>query len=273
MKTYQLFNGAQIPALGLGTWRMGGSTTPDPSQDDEVRRALRLALEIGYRHFDTAEMYAGGHAETLLGAALRESGLPCEQLFITTKVWHTHLRRADVQRACENSLRRLQCDYVDLYLIHWPAEDVPLEETFEALNTLVRQGKVRALGVSNFDLISLRRAAVLSETPLVTNQVPYSLRRRDYLHNGVLAFCQQQGILLTAYTPLEKGRLAYEPAVARIAQAHGCTPSQVALAWLLHQEGVLAIPKATRPAHLRENFQAADLRLNPQDLLQLDSLA
>ncbi len=273
MKTYPLFNSAHIPALGLGTWRMGGGKTPDFSQDAEVLRALRLALDIGYRHFDTAEMYADGHTETLLGQALSESNLPREQVFLTTKAWHTHLKREAVQHACENSLRRLQTEYIDLYLIHWPNEFVPLEETFEGLNALVRQGKVRTLGVSNFDLPALRRAVSLCETPLVTNQVPYSLHNRTYARNGVLAFCQQHGILLTAYTPLEKGQLAAESALQRIAQRHACTPAQVALAWLLQQEGVLVIPKATSPQHLRENFQAADCLLSPQDMQTLNTLA
>ncbi len=272
MKTYPLPDGTSLPALGLGTWRMGGGMSADTSRDAEVLEALRYALQIGYRHFDTAEIYGNGHAEELLGRALRESGIPREEIFLTSKIWPDHLTYAGTLRACEGSLRRLGTEYLDLYLIHWPPS-LPLEEGFRALNALVREGRVRYLGVSNIEASLMRRAAALSETPLLTNQVPYSLFNRDYARNGVLKYCQEHGILLTAYTPLEKGRLANSPVLASIAEARGATPAQIALAWLLAQPGVITIPKAVQRRHLEENLVAADIQLTPEEMRALDALA
>ncbi len=272
MKFYPLPDGSQLPALGLGTWRMGGGTVPDTSQDSRVLHALRYALEIGYRHIDTAEMYAAGHTEELVGRALRESGVPRAEVFLTSKVWHTHLRYQEVVRACEDSLRRLQTDYLDLYLIHWPSSDVPLEETFRALNDLVRQAKIRFVGVSNFDVPLLQKAVSLCETPLLTNQVPYSLHNRTYQRNGVLSFCRENGLLLTAYTPLEKGHLAQDDVLETIAARRGVKPAQVALAWLLNQPGVVTIPKTLSPVHLEENLAAAEMQLSEEEMRLLNAL-
>jgi len=169
MKTYPVPDGTHIPALGLGTWRMGGGKTTDASRDAGVREALRYALEIGYRHFDTAEIYGGGHAEELLGRALRGSGIiRCREICLTSKVWPDHFTYTGVRRACEGSLRRLGTEYLDLYLIHWSPAGPP-QEGFRALNDLVREKLVRYLGVSNFDLSLLKQACSLSETPLLTN--------------------------------------------------------------------------------------------------------
>src|SRR4051812_11779862 len=149
MKYETLFNNEQIQKIGFGTWRIGGASTPNPGMDARSLMALRSALELGYTHFDTAEMYAGGHSEELLGQAIRESGIHREKLFIASKVTPSHLRFDDVLRSCEASLRHLGMDYLDLYMIHWPSDAIPLEETFRALNELVHLGKVRHLGVSN----------------------------------------------------------------------------------------------------------------------------
>ncbi len=181
MKYETLPNGKRLPKIGYGTWRIGGKNSADHSVETHPLATLHSALELGYTHFDTAEVYAEGHAEELLGQAIRESGIPREQLFITTKVTSSHLHYDAALQACEHSLRRLGMDYIDLYLIHWPSFVMKLGDAFRAPNLLVRQKKVRFLGVSNFDLNLLKQAQKLSETPLATNQVPYSLWHRSYV--------------------------------------------------------------------------------------------
>ncbi|NUM45049.1 MAG: aldo/keto reductase [Anaerolineales bacterium] len=266
-----LLTGHTIPKIGFGTWNIGGGMSPDYSQDARGLAAIRAALETGYTHFDTAEMYANGHTEELLARAIRETRTPREKLFLTTKVWTNHLRTPETIKACENSLRRLQTDYLDLYLIHWPGS-VPLEDTVRALNDLTRRGLVRAVGVSNFDLPLLHRAQAACETPLVNNQVPYSLHHREYAQNGVLAYCQQNGIVLTAYTPVEKGRVGTNPGLQTLARKHGATPTQIALAWLIHQPRVITIPMSHNPAHILENFRAREVKLDEDDIKQLNAL-
>lgn len=263
---YEIVNGEQIPKIGFGTWRIGGHSFSDPSSDVESMQALRSALALGYTHFDTAEAYATGHAEELLGRVIRESGVPRDRLFITSKVSPEHLHYQSVLQSCEYSLRRLGMDYLDLYLIHWPGNGIPLEETFRALNQLVGQGKVRHLGVSNFNLTLLQKAAALSATPLFTNQVSYSVPDRTCVINGVLDACQRQGILITAYSPVKRRNIKSNPVLKTITQARSLTPEQVALAWLINQPGVITIPMSKNPQHQAENFQAADIILSLDEM-------
>jgi diketogulonate reductase-like aldo/keto reductase len=270
MRYEKLPGGEQIPVIGLGTWGMGGSMSPDYSQDDNVIRAIRTAIELGYVHIDTAEMYAGGHTEELIGRAIKD--FKRKELFITTKVKPANLHYQDVLDALEGSLKRLDTDYVDLYLIHWPNSRIPLEETFRALNELVKRGQTRHLGVSNFNLKQLQNAQDLCETPIVTNQVPYSLYERRYAGNGMLKYYQENGILLTAYTPIEKGRVARDDQVQSIAEKYKVTPIQVALNWLIRQPQVIAIPKSTNREHLQENLGSLEVELDPFDVEQLDQL-
>jgi len=260
-----------IPKIGFGTWKIGGNSHPDRSRDAHSIAALRTALRIGYTHFDTAEVYAGGHAEELLGRVIREMRVDRQSLFITTKVDPGHLRYEDVLKSCTNSLDRLRMEYVDLYLIHWPPRSgMRLEEAFRALNQLVRQGRVRHLGVSNFNVRLLQQAQQLSETMILTNQVPYSLADRSYVKNGVLDYCQQQGILLTAYSPVEQGRLRMNPALRSVAEAHGATPYQIALAWLAAQPRVITIPMSLDAQHIKENFEAGEINLTEAEIEQLE---
>ncbi len=245
---YETIHNLQIPKIGFGTWTIGGQRTADLSCDEPSLFALRSALEMGYTHFDTAEGYAGGHAEELLGRAIRENGVARESLFITSKVSPDHLQFEDVLRCCENSLRRLDMDYLDLYLIHWPKVGMKLAETFRALNQLVQEGKVRHLGVSNFNLKLLKQAAALSETPLLTNQVSYSIPDRTYVKNGVLEYCQQNDILLTAYSPVKRRNIKSNKALLAIAQARGMTREQIALAWLTTQPTGNHHPNVAQPA-------------------------
>lgn len=268
MRFRSLPGGGKIPVIGLGTWKVGGGSSPDVSQDDRALRGLHAALEMGYTHIDTAEMYADGHTEELVGEVIR--GYNRADLLITSKVWPSHLAYQAVLDACRRSLKRLGTDYLDLYLIHWPDDRVPLEETFGALNELVRQDLVRHLGVSNFNLDQLERARAVCETPLATNQAPYSLYHRSYARNGVLSACQESGMIFTAYTPLEKGVVVDDSEVAAIAEQVGCSPVQLALAWLVNQPGVIAIPMSMNPRHLEQNLSAADLELPPEVMDMLD---
>jgi len=266
---YETVHNVTLPKIGFGTWKIGGEASANSAIEEKSLAALRSALELGYTHFDTAEYYAGGHAEELLGQAIRESGLARETLFITSKVSPEHLQYETVLRCCENSLRRLGLDYLDLYLIHWPKLGMKLAETFRALNQLAREGKVRRLGVSNFNLRLLKQAQSFSETPLLTDQVPYRLPDRAYVKNGVLEYCQQNDILLTAYSPVKFRRLPVDKTLRAIAEAHSATPYQIALAWLAQQPRVITIPMSLDPRHQAENLAAADLILTEAEMAQL----
>jgi diketogulonate reductase-like aldo/keto reductase len=268
MKSETIHN-LQIPKIGFGTWKIGGESTPDPSVEERSLAALHSALELGYIHFDTAEYYAGGHSEELLGRAVRASGIAREKLFITSKVSPEHLAYDQVLRCCENSLRRLGMDYLDLYLIHWPMRGMNLPETFRALNWLVADGKVRHLGVSNFNLKLLKESVALSEAPLLTNQVSYSLPDRTCVKNGVLAYCQEKDILLTAYSPVKRRNIKSNKTLQAIAKARGATPQQIALAWLAQQPRVITIPMSFDPQHQAENLAAAEIILTETEMEQL----
>ena len=269
---FETINTLTIPKIGFGMWRIGGNSYPDPSLDSASMNALRAALEVGYTHFDTAEAYASGHSEELLGRAVRESNTERKTLFITTKISPEHLAYEQVFQSCENSLRRLQMDYIDLYLIHWPRAGMKLGETFRALNKLVRDGKLKHLGVSNFNLTLLKQAQSFAETPILTDQVPYSLPTRTYVENGVLEYCQQDDVLLTAYSPVKFRDLNTNNTVQAIAEAHAATPHQIALAWLVAQPRVITIPMSYNPQHIRENFEAAEIRLSEKEFKTLSDL-
>lgn len=268
---YETLDDISIPKIGFGCWTIGGEGTANPAYDERSLAALRSAVELGYTHFDTAEYYAAGHAEELLGRVIRESGKPRESFFITSKVSPEHLGYDAVRRSCENSLHRLGLENLDLYLIHWPVRGMNLPETFRALNQLRREGRVRHLGVSNFNLKLLKEAQSLSETPLLTNQVPYSIPDRRYVENGVLAYCQANDILLTAYSPV-KSRFFKGKKLADFAREKGSTPFQVGLAWLIQQPRVITIPTSFNPLHQAENLSAQDLNLSETELAFLNSL-
>jgi diketogulonate reductase-like aldo/keto reductase len=263
---YETIHNLKVPKVGFGTWSIGGHSAAEPASDQASLAALRSALELGYTHFDTAEMYSAGHCEELIGQAVRASGIPRAELFITSKVSPHHLSYRDVLRCCESSLRRLDMDYLDLYLIHWPMVGANYSETFKALNQLVREGKVHHLGVSNFNLKQLKQAAALSETPLLTNQVPYSIPDQKYFKNGVLDYCQQNDILITAYTPVKHRYTAGNKELLAAAQARGVTAHQLSIAWLTSQARVITIPMSGNPTHQRENLAAADIVLTPEEI-------
>ena len=270
---YETVHNVTLPRIGFGTWSIGGGSYPDPKMDSVSLAALRSALDTGYTHFDTAEFYASGHTEELVGEAIRRSGLKREDVFITSKVMPRNLKYDAVLHSCESTLQRLGMDHIDLYLIHWPEKGVKYEDTFRALNKLVRDVKVKHLGVSNFNLKLLKQAQSLSETPIITNQVPYSLSDRSYVRNGVLEYCQQNDIIFTAYSPVDEGRLKVNQTLRSIAEAHGVTPYQIALAWTISQPRVITIPMSHDPQHIRENFESAAIELSEDEVTQLNNLA
>jgi diketogulonate reductase-like aldo/keto reductase len=270
MRFETLPDGTSIPVLGLGTWEIGGRDAPDRTQDAAYVQTLQRLIEMGYSHLDTAEWYGGTHTEELVGQAIK--GVDQASLFITTKVSPEHLRYADVHKALQGSLRRLGVDYVDLYLIHWPNRDIPLAETFRALNELVANGSVRRIGVSNFDVPLLEQSIPLCESPIATDQVRYNLLHRQPVRTRLLELCQSKGMVLTAYSPLKDAVLTH-PVVTDIARIHGATPAQVAIAWLLAQKKVITIPKTANLGRARENLGALDVELSADDVARLDAIA
>jgi diketogulonate reductase-like aldo/keto reductase len=265
----ELVEDVRIPVIGIGTWGMGGGRTPDPSNDEEDVAAIRAGIDLGMTHIDTAEMYGGGHTEELVGEAIEPYDR--SDLFITTKVWRTHLRHDDLISSMRASLERLGLDYVDLYLVHWPNPEVPIRETMRALEHCVDEGYTRFIGISNFPAYLIEEAQTpLKDHRLVANQVEYSLTKQDP-RRELLPYCQEHGIMLIAYTPLAKGRLAMpgNTILDSMAEKHGKTQAQVALNWLISQENVVAIPKASRTEHLNENVGASGWRLDEEDFRKL----
>ena len=262
MKTVRLPAGETVPALGQGTWYMGEAAR---RRAEEVG-ALQLGIDLGMTLIDTAEMYADGGAEEVVGAAIKGRR---DRVFLVSKVYPHNASRHGAIAACERSLKRLGTDRLDLYLLHWRG-DVPLAETLAGFEALVAAGKIRHHGVSNFDTADMEELArARGGGACQTDQVLYNLTRRG-IEWRLLKWCRQHKMPIMAYSPLEQGRLAGKPALARVAKRHGATPLQVALAWILHQDGVIAIPKATDPAHVRANRAAADLALGAEDLAELD---
>ena len=262
LRTVALPSGERVPALGQGTWFMGEGRQPP----EEEAAALRLGLDLGMTLIDTAEMYADGGAEEVVGRAVAGRR---DEAFIVSKVLPGNAARDATIAACERSLARLGTDRIDLYLLHWRG-GTPLAETLEAFETLARDGKIRHWGVSNFDVDDMEELAALPGGGAVqTNQVLYNLGRRG-IEFDLLPWCLERGVPIMAYSPIEQGRLAGRPELRAVAEGHGATPAQVALAWLLRQEGVIAIPKAGTEAHVRENRAALDLRLTEADIAALD---
>ena len=263
-------SGEERPALGLGTCGYGA----DPADQAQDIGALRLALEMGWRVFDTAEMYAEGGAERVLGLALQQAfraGLARDAVMVVSKVLPEHAFETGVVAACEQSLRRLKLDCLDLYLLHWPGP-TPLAETVRGFEQLQRRGRIRHWGVSNFDLARLRAlAAVPGGAACAANQVHHSLSARG-VEFDLLPAQRVHQMPLLAYSPLDQGALADHPALRDIAMRHRATPAQVALGWLLRQPGLMVLPKARNAVHLRHNWAAQALAqaLTPEDMADLE---
>ncbi len=250
-------HGMRLPKLGFGTWRLKGA---------ECQAAVESALALGYRHIDTAEMYGN---EDAVGAALAATGVPRSELHVTTKVWRDHLAPAQLRAAMDASLRALRLDQVDLYLIHWPAPQMDLRATLQTMVALRDANMTRYIGVANFTVALLREAVEGIGAPIVCNQIEYHVLLDQ---SKVIRYARDQGIAVTAYCPLAQGRLAEQPALLDIARKHNATPAQVALKWLLDQDGVSPIPKAASRARQQENLDALRLTLDDADRAAIAAL-
>jgi diketogulonate reductase-like aldo/keto reductase len=257
-----------IPVLGQGTWRMGET----PSRRQSEVAALRLGLDLGMTLIDTAEMYAEGAAEEVVGEAIQDR--PRAEVYIVSKLYPHNATLAGAPYACGRSLRRLKVDYIDLYLLHW-REDVPLSETLEAFELLKDDEKIREYGVSNFDVRDLEEAYALpGGDRIASNQVLYNLEHRG-MEWDLLPWCRERGIPIMAYSPVghkpaDQKRLFNHPTIKSIASRHSATSAQICLAWVLREPDVIVIPKASQPQHIRENRAALDIQLTDQDLKELD---
>lgn len=250
-------HGAEMPKLGFGTWQIEGEDASD---------AVRTALETGYRHIDTAQIY-GNEAE--VGEGIRRSGVAREDIFLTTKVWMDYFKPGDLEASVKESLEKLKVDHVDLLLLHWPNTDDGLRHTLGALNTVLEAGQTRHIGVSNYPTAWLGEARACSAAPLAFNQVEY----HPFLDQApVLDAVKDYGMGLTAYCPLAQGKVFDEPVLKDIAKAHGKSAAQITLKWLIDQEGVSAIPRSQNPDHIRSNFDIFDIELSDEDKRRINAL-
>jgi len=249
--------GISLPRLGLGTFRLEG---------DACRAAVESALGLGYRHIDTAEMYGN---EEAIGAALAAAGLPRADLHVTTKVWHENLAPDAIRRSFDASLKKLRLDHVDLYLVHWPSKNMNLPAIFETLMKLKGEGRARAIGVANFTVALLKTVVEEIEAPIACNQVEYHVMLDQTPLRKYLA---AKSIPLVAYCPLAQGKVASDPTLAAIGRKHGASAAQVALKWLLDQDGVAAIPKASRAESQKANLDALNVGLDDEDIKAIAGL-
>jgi diketogulonate reductase-like aldo/keto reductase len=260
--TTKLPSGEAVPVLGQGTWHMGD----DAGRRKQEIAALRLGLDLGLSVIDTAEMYGKGASEALVGKAITGRR---DEVFLVSKVLPENATARGTVAACERSLKRLGTDRLDLYLLHWRGS-VPLTETLEGFTALARAGKIRHFGVSNFEVDEMAELwSLTGGEEAQTNQVLYNLTRRG-IEFDLLPLLQRRQIPIMAYSPIEQGRLLKNGALRRVAERHNATPAQVALAWVLREVGVIAIPKAATEAHVRENHGALSVQHSEADLAALD---
>ncbi|HFI0631896.1 TPA: aldo/keto reductase [Streptococcus suis] len=267
MKTYQLANGVTIPKIGFGTWQI-----PD---GEEAHRSVLYALEAGYRHIDTAQIYGN---EASVGQAIADSSVAREDIFLTTKVWNDKVGYEDTLVSVEESMKKLQVDYLDLLLIHWPNPQAIRDgigwkernaQVWKALEELYRSGKVKAIGVSNFMEHHLEG---LLETAEITPMVNQIMLAPGTPQSELVAYCKAKGILLEAYSPFGTGTLFQSQEAAELAKDAGCSVAQLALAWSL-DKGFLPLPKSTSPENIKANLDIEDLVISPEAVAQLDKLA
>lgn len=253
-KNCKLKSGYEIPILGLGTWELKGKRCED---------VILRALELGYRHIDTAELYEN---ENEIGRAIK--GFNRASLFITSKAASKNFSQKDVLKACERSLENLGTDYIDLYLLHWPNEEVPLAETLEAMLQLVDKSFVRSIGLSNFDFRRIKKAMSISKEPISNLQIEYHPFTK---WEELPEFCRKEGIVVTAYSPLARGKVFDDSDIIKIAEKYDKSAAQISLKWLV-QKGNVVIPKASSEKHLRENMQIFDWELSDEDLGMIDNV-
>ncbi|KXA90981.1 hypothetical protein AKJ57_02955 [candidate division MSBL1 archaeon SCGC-AAA259A05] len=247
----------KIPVIGFGTWSL---------RDRNCQESVRDALQLGYRHIDTAQIYGN---EKEVGKAIKDSEVDREEVFLTTKIWKTNMRYEDALDSTEKSLKRLKVDYVDLLLIHWPVKGIPLKETLGAMDHLKSSDKAGLIGVSNFDADLLDKARRISNHQIFSDQVEY-----NPLHSQrkLVDYCSKNDILLTAYSPLAKGRVLGNSTLKEFGEKYDKTEAQVTLRWLIQQENVVAIPKASSENHRKENLDIFDFQLNPKEMEKISNI-
>ena len=266
-----------IPVIGLGTWTIGGGDEADTTYDDEDISAIRAAIKLGITHIDTAESYAHGHTEELVGRAI--GGFDRKSLFITSKVSPEHLGYDDLLASAKGSLQRLNTDYIDLYLIHAPNPDIPVQETMKAMDFLAEQKLIRCMGVSNFSVEQIKEAQKYTKNKIVANQIEYNLLVRDKgrvtenMESKIIPYCQENNILIIAWRPLARGKLA-KPGfkiLDELADKYHKTQAQIAIHWLISKKGIVAVSKSTKVEHLEKNLGALGWKLRQEDIDRLNN--
>lgn len=248
----------QIPALGFGTWQLRGQ---------DCATGVAKALEVGYRHIDTAQIYEN---EAEVGGAIAGSGVKREDIFLTTKVWNTNLKYGSLQKSVDESLKKLKTDYADLLLIHWPITEIPFAEQLKGLQEVHKSGKAKLIGVSNFTVQQMKEVVETIGADVATNQVEY----HPFLsQKPVLDYLRGKNMFLTAYSPLARGKVAEAPLLQELGKKYGKLPGQITLRWLVQQPGVAAIPKAGSELHLRKNFEIFDFKLEDSEMQKIHALA
>ena len=272
-------SGDMLNPIGIGTWGMGGDRFDDGNfyadyrYDEREVAAIRHSISRGQNHIDTAQIYGSGHTEEIVGRAIE--GIDRESIYIATKVWRSHSLRHAVPRMAESSIRKLGTTYIDLLYVHAPWDSIEMSEYIRGLNDAADSGVALTIGVSNFSTSQLEAACRISKHPIVANQIHYSLLERDSIADGMLDFCRREGITVVAYRPVERKLLADQTkleSLRELSERLGRTPAQIAIAWLLSQEGVITIPKASEPEHIDENLGALDVTLRSEDRALLEAI-
>lgn len=277
MEFKKLTDTIAIPVLGLGTWTIGGGDVADTTYDSEDISAIKNAIKLGITNIDTAEAYAQGYTEELVGRAI--SGFDRKNLFITSKVSPEHLSYEELIVSAKGSLRRLNTDYIDLYLIHAPNPDISIQETMKAMDFLVEQKLIRCMGVSNFSVEQIKEAQKYTKNKIVANQIEYNLLVRNEgrvtndMESKIIPYCQENNILVIAWRPLAKGELA-KPGfkiLDELAKKYNKAQSQIAINWLISKKGIVTITKSTKVEHLKENLGAIGWKLQQEDIDRLNN--
>jgi len=273
----RLTDKVSIPVLGIGTWGIGGRYKADKSKDKKCIEAIRKAIELGYTLIDTAELYGNGHAEELIAEAIKN--FDREKLFIISKVSPENHRYNDLINSCKNSLRRLQINCLDLYLLHQPNHNIPFEETMRAMDYLVENKMTRFIGVSNFSVNDIKQAQKYAKNKIVANQIQYSLAARNKglfninMESKIIPYCIKNNILVISWRPLAKGKLSkhgFNKTLDDIAKKYHKTPAQIAINWVISKKGVVTLVKSTNIEHIKENLGALTFKLDKKDINKLD---
>ncbi|MBI3955084.1 aldo/keto reductase [Candidatus Gottesmanbacteria bacterium] len=266
----KLKNGFSLPVFGIGSWQMGGRHERDFHNDDQADiLAICNAIDSGIIHIDTAERYAGGHAEELVGDAI--SNYKRDKLFLVSKVWNTNLKYENVLTACSSSLKRLKTDYLDLYLVHLPNPDISIKETMKAMSKLKKEGLIKNIGLSDFNVERFKEAQSCCEDKIVVNQLHYNLIFREPERKGLVDFCRKNDVFLVAWRPVQYGMLTdiSIPIMKEMCAKYHKTPSQIAINWLISQKNIVTISKMRKHEHLRENLGAVGWEMEVDDIERL----